>query len=262
MGKFDGYLICSDFDGTIYIDQQISKKNIEAIEYFQSEGGYFTFASGRNYEMFATGAANVITPNAPILAYNGAFIVSLDGKKTFYQGEVSKEQMLHAFTAYDHCKGIKSFHVNTVYSAKVYTFDENDSPEARREFVDSFTNPFVKMIAVMHNEGTDETYAEVKRIFSPYFNITRSWKFGIEFNNLRDSKGRAARWLKEKLGCHTLICVGDYDNDIDMVEAADIGYAVENATDNLKAVADRITVHCRESAIAQIIEDISSEPRD
>ena len=129
MGKFDGYLICSDFDGTIYIDQQISKKNIEAIEYFQSEGGYFTFASGRNYEMFATGAANVITPNAPILAYNGAFIVSLDGKKTFYQGEVSKEQMLHAFTAYDHCKGIKSFHVNTVDSAKVYTFDETDSPE-------------------------------------------------------------------------------------------------------------------------------------
>jgi hydroxymethylpyrimidine pyrophosphatase-like HAD family hydrolase len=46
MGKFDGYLICSDFDGTIYIDQQISKKNIEAIEYFQSEGGYFTFANG------------------------------------------------------------------------------------------------------------------------------------------------------------------------------------------------------------------------
>ena len=258
MGKFDGYLFLTDMDGTLTQpgEVEISPENCQAIRYFQSEGGYFTFASGRNYEMFATGIASVITPNAPILAYNGALIVSLDGKNIYYQGEISKEQMLLAFTAYDHCKGIKCFHVNTADSVKVYTFDEKDSPEARREFVDSFTSPFVKMIAVMHNEGTDETYAEVKKIFSPYFNITRSWKFGIEFNNLRDSKGRAARWLKEKLGCHTLICVGDYDNDIDMVEAADIGYAVGNATANLKAVADRVTVHCRESAIAKIIEEL------
>ena len=256
MGKFDGYLICSDFDGTIYADGKISKENIDAIEYFQSEGGYFTFASGRNYEMFTEGAASVITPNAPILSYNGAVIISIDGRDIYYQGLVTKEQMLHAFTAYDHCKGVKCFHVNTVASAGVYTFDENDSPEARRAFIDSFTAPFVKMIAVMHHDNTDETYAEVKKIFSPDFNITRSWKYGIEFNDPADSKGRAARWLKEKLGCHTLVCVGDYDNDIDMGAAADIGYAVGNATDSLKAVADRVTVDCRESAIAQIISEL------
>ena len=257
MGKFDGYLICSDFDGTIYMDKHISDENINAIKYFQSEGGYFTFASGRNYTTFTEGAASVIPPNAPILAYNGALIVSLDGKDVYYQGLVTKEQMLHAFRAADFCKNIKGFHVSTVDSVQIYTIDENDSPEARRAFVDSFDKPFVKMIAVMHPDNTDETYEEVKKLFSSDFNITRSWKFGIEFNNLSDSKGRAARWLKERLGCHTLICVGDYDNDIDMVAAADIGYAVENATDNLKAVADRITVHCRESALARIIEDIS-----
>ncbi len=256
MGKFDGYLICSDFDGTIYIGGEISKKNIEAIEYFQSEGGYFTFASGRNYEMFTEGPASVITPNAPILSYNGAVIISIDGKTIYYQGLVTKEQMFKAFCAYDSCKGIKCFHVNTIGRSGVYTFDENDSPEARREFIDSFSAPFVKMIAVMHDHDTDETYAEVKKLFSGEFNITRSWKFGIEFNDLNDSKGRAARWLKERLGCHTLICVGDYDNDIDMVEAADIGYAVGNATDTLKAVADRITVHAKDSAISKIIEEL------
>lgn len=259
MGKYDGYLICSDFDGTIYIDGKISQENIDAIAYFQSEGGYFTFASGRNYEMFTEGTASVITPNAPILSYNGALIISIDGKKIYYQGLVTKEQMLRAFTAYDSCKEIKCFHVNTVGRSGVYTFDENDTPESRREFVNSFTAPFVKMIAVMHDGRTDETYAEVKKLFSSDFNITRSWKFGIEFNDPADSKGRAARWLKKELGCHTLICVGDYDNDIDMVEAADIGYAVENATAALKAVADRVTVHARESAIAKIIEDISSQ---
>ncbi len=257
MGKFDGYLICSDFDGTIYMDQQISKKNIEAIEHFQSEGGYFTFASGRNYEMFTEGPAAVITPNAPIISYNGSVIISLDGKTIYHKGAITKEQALEAFALVDEGIALKCFDVNRHGVAARYDFDENDSPAAREAFLDGFGTPLVKMLARMSGENTDETYAAVKSRISDRFNITRSWKYGIEFNDLADSKGRAARWLKRELGCHTLICVGDYDNDIDMVEAADIGYAVENATDNLKAVADRITVHCRESAIAKIIEDIS-----
>ena len=255
MGRYDGILIMSDWDGTLFADGAVTEDNCEAIRRFQAEGGLFTVCSGRNSTHFDK-FRHFLTPNAPICAYNGALIVSIDGKDIYYQGLVTKEQMLHAFTAYDHCKGVKCFHVNTVASAGVYTFDENDSPEARRAFINSFTDPFVKMIAVMHHDNTDETYAEVKKIFSPDFNITRSWKYGIEFNDPADSKGRAARWLKEKLGCHTLVCVGDYDNDIDMVAAADIGYAVGNATDSLKAVADRVTVDCKESAIAKIIEEL------
>ncbi len=257
MGKFDGYIICSDFDGTIYMDQQISKKNIEAIEYFQSEGGYFTFASGRNYEMFTDGPAAVITPNAPIISYNGAVIISLDGKTIYHKGSISKERILEAFALVDEGIPLECFDVNRHGAAARYDFDENDSPAARQSFLDAFGTPLVKFLARMHPDNTDETYAAVKARMSDRFNITRSWKYGIEFNDLADSKGRGALFLKDLLGCHTLICVGDYDNDIDMVEAADIGYAVENATDNLKAVADRITVHCRESAIAKIIEDIS-----
>ena len=40
MGLFDGYLICTDCDGTLTSEEkQISDKNIEAINYFQKEGG-------------------------------------------------------------------------------------------------------------------------------------------------------------------------------------------------------------------------------
>ena len=48
MGKFDGILICTDLDGTLYRnDKTVSKENREAIEYFKNEGGYFTFITGR-----------------------------------------------------------------------------------------------------------------------------------------------------------------------------------------------------------------------
>ena len=53
------------------------------------------------------------------------------------------------------------------------------------------------------------------------------------------------------------IAVGDYNNDIAMVKAAGVGYAVANAVDELKAVADKITVSNNEHAIARIIKEIS-----
>ena len=258
MGKFDGYLICSDFDGTIYVNGKISKENIEAIEYFQSEGGYFTFASGRNYEMFTEGAASVITPNAPIISYNGALIISIDGKTVYYKGRITKDQALDALSVYDSGSRIVSFDANGSTRSGRYTFDENDTPESREKFIEELGLPLIKMLARMDKEGTDETYAQVKKDYSDRFNITRSWKYGIEFNDIHDSKGRAAKWLKNRLGCHTLVCVGDYDNDIDMVKAADIGYCVGGGTESLKSVADRITVPAEENAIAVIISDLSA----
>ena len=48
MGKFDGKLLVSDMDATLLDrEHRISKANREAIEYFISEGGCFTVASGR-----------------------------------------------------------------------------------------------------------------------------------------------------------------------------------------------------------------------
>ena len=48
----------------------------------------------------------------------------------------------------------------------------------------------------------------------------------------------------------------DYENDIELLRAADIGYAVGDAQDSVKAVADRITVPCAEHALTKIIDEI------
>ena len=50
MGKFDGFLICTDLDGTLLNKAyKISPENEEAIRYFQAEGGRLTFITGRLY---------------------------------------------------------------------------------------------------------------------------------------------------------------------------------------------------------------------
>lgn len=49
MGRFDGYIIGSDFDGTLCIGGKVSERNLEAIRYFRGEGGHFGVVTGRNY---------------------------------------------------------------------------------------------------------------------------------------------------------------------------------------------------------------------
>ena len=83
MGKFDGWLICSDFDGTIYVDHALSDENCAAVRYFQENGGKFTFASGRFVSMF-DGFCDKILPGAPIAGLNGAVIAEPCGGRVLY----------------------------------------------------------------------------------------------------------------------------------------------------------------------------------
>ena len=46
MGKFSGILICSDFDGTLAVGGHVVEKNIDAIRYFQENGGLFSVITG------------------------------------------------------------------------------------------------------------------------------------------------------------------------------------------------------------------------
>ncbi|MBR4770098.1 MAG: HAD hydrolase family protein, partial [Clostridia bacterium] len=89
------------------------------------------------------------------------------------------------------------------------------------------------------------------------FEAARSWPIGLEFINRESNKGGAVRFLKERTGADLLVTVGDYENDIPMLKEADIGFAVANAIDEVKAAADRVTkATCAEGAVAEIIGEI------
>ena len=80
MGKFDGILICTDLDGTLLrSDKTISRENLEAIEHFKSEGGYFTFITGR-MPYFVGDMLEKARPNAPFGCIK-AVVFTIRGKK-------------------------------------------------------------------------------------------------------------------------------------------------------------------------------------
>lgn len=53
--------------------------------------------------------------------------------------------------------------------------------------------------------------------------------------------------------------VGDYDNDISMIKAADVGVCPSNALDEVKKVADLCLCSNEEGVIADLIEHIEAE---
>ncbi len=93
MGKFDGVLIISDYDNTITYTEgallrneelpPVPPENRDAIEYFLSQGGTFSVATGRALPAFAPVAPS-IPMNGPTILFNGAAIYDFSAGRYLY----------------------------------------------------------------------------------------------------------------------------------------------------------------------------------
>ena len=69
------------------------------------------------------------------------------------------------------------------------------------------------------------------------------------------SKAIAVKQLKEYLQAEKVIVFGDGKNDIDMFEAADEAYAVENAVDELKNIAAAVIDSNNRDGVAKWLKE-------
>lgn len=260
MGKFDGYLILSDFDGTLchaVTDENgkatatVSRENCDAIRYFQSEGGLFTLATGRQLE-WVNSWRDFFVPNTYVSCINGAYLCSLDGTDVLFSRPMEDDFIPLANRIFEACPRLEW--VTFGQLGNPLRVDQG-TPITASLFGET---PVYKMVFYAHRADSDEYAARIASLVGDRYLSMRSWINGIEVQLRGTGKGDTVRRLKEQLGdrARVAIAVGDYENDLDMIRAADIGYAVANATPVLKAAADRITVSNRESAIARIIEEI------
>ena len=52
--------------------------------------------------------------------------------------------------------------------------------------------------------------------------------------------------------------IGDAENDVDLLQRADVSVAVANALPRLKAIADKVTTQSRGAGVQELIEFILS----
>lgn len=248
MGIFDGVLICTDIDGTLTHDGKVPEENLRYIEYFMANGGLFTVSTGR-YAQFIVENNFGFVPNTYTVVVNGTVISSLDEKEIIYDVKLPRD---FAAEIVDYAKSEWN---GFRYRACDILHQENilDAP------VEYDAN---KLVFITEDEPTAlEMLCKLQHRYDGLIHVSRSWATGVEVIAYGSGKGACVKKLKELTNSKLLICVGDFENDIDMIKAADIGYAVANATDDVKSIADRITVSNDKAAIAAIIKMTESELR-
>lgn len=268
MGKFDGILICTDLDGTLYKnDKTVSRENREAIEYFKENGGYFTFITGRmpNYSQDAYNAAR---PNVPFGCVNGGGVY--DGvKKEYIWTAAMPEGALDLVRYIDESfsdLGIQICTFNRTYFAR----ENGTMQNFRRETgLPNLVCPYWEVdepiAKVIFGTDCEEDILRIEAMLRAHplsgkFGFIRSQKNLFEILPGGVHKGLALTRLAEYLNVDVskTVAIGDYNNDIGMFKAAGVGVAVSNSCRAALEVADYVTVSNEEHAVARVIYDIEN----
>ncbi len=265
MGKFDGILICTDLDGTLYKnDKSISPQNREAIEYFQREGGFFTFITGR-MPYYSMQAYQAVKPNVAFGCINGGGLY--DGvSRQYVWKELLGDGVCELIAHIDgHLPrvGIQVCCFDKTYFAKEYDgwvrFRRvTGLPNLVRHYRE-VDEPIGKIIFGTDDE--EEMQAIEKLLLShptsDRFDFVRSERTLFEILPKGVNKGLALSKLTEHLRVDPkkTIAIGDYHNDVPMLLSAGVGVAVANACPAALAAADVVTVSNEEHAIVHVISN-------
>lgn len=272
MGLFSDILLTVDYDRTLTgPDSTIPQRNIDAIRYFMENGGSFTVNTGRSLPM--TNCFRDIVPvNAPLLLYNGSAAYDMETKELIncWPIDLDPEALIHDLeTQFPELnvelQGIHAHHLFHKDTGWEGYCENNKSPW---EYADpaNVPRPFLKVaiygqfwantVASMY-EATprelklfDEAIAYVQKKYGDKVELFRACARILDIHAKGVSKIHSARALQKQLGKKILVCVGDAENDINMLDGADHAYCPADGV-----VADRYenVCNCADGAIADVI---------
>jgi Cof subfamily protein (haloacid dehalogenase superfamily) len=265
-------MIAMDMDGTLLnSSKEVTKRSKEILKRAEDLGVKLVICTGRIFTS-ARVYAKFIGTKAPIVASNGAYIREKDRDEIIFQKPMKNSEL------YEIVKMIKEYgfypHLFTpdtiyseklVFSSKAYTKWNETLPKEDRikveivenlnDVIDKNNNEILK--AVVISEDTDKLSELRQRIDNKMdVSIVSSLYNNFEVMSKGISKGNAVRILADyyKITKDEVICIGDSENDMSMLEYAGLGIAMGNATDEIKSIADYITSTNDEDGVAQAIE--------
>ncbi len=238
MGKFDGIIICTDLDDTLLTsDKIVSEENKLAIKYFMDEGGTFTYATGRVLKTSRM-IFKYMVPNAPIIVCNGVMIYDAHNDKVLWERELDSDykKIMDAVKdkfpdvgMYAYTKNGEQFISRNSLSDWYINYAGIDGNIVKTSEIN---DPAYKTVFFVEEEKMDFLREFVWSLeWSDKFNFSRSEPIYFEMLPKGAGKGEALLKLAEILGIDKkkTIGVGNYENDLTLVEKAGVGVAVSNA---------------------------------
>lgn len=260
-------LIACDMDGTLLdSNRKISERTKQAVAKCIEAGKMFIIATGRMY-IAAKPYAEQLGLDVPIVTYNGGLIRGSKSGKVFLEQPI-KLEIAQEFLDFIKEKGnYAQYYVGDELYIKEpnkysYMYGEMQGIHSciiakGEEFFTAKERPY-KILMSMEPEELPTTMAQFRKRFAGKLDITSSHPMFLELLEPGVNKWQAICKLAEKLGIKQseIMCLGDSDNDYEMVANAGIGVAMANATDKVKSGAKIITASNDNDGVAIVLESI------
>ena len=263
MGIFSGCLLLSDIDGTFYIDGKIPKRNADAVEYFKSEGGKFTAATGRGPNL-GEAVCKRMGINAPALMTNGSSIYDVYSRKLLEARylEDDVKEFIHTVT-----QKFPGVGIEITLSDRLVTLNSNNDIIRHQktekitpiymDFSEANKYSWLKVLLMSSDEALLrelKSYMLANKPEACSYVVSDPIFYEVMPNGISKASGLCR--LREI--CYTekgkTFSIGNYYNDIEMITAADIGAITPDAPEELKIKADFITGDAKRGAVADFIE--------
>lgn len=239
------HLIAIDSDGTLKNSEgKITERTSYIINKIIKEGHYVVICTARP-RYHAVDISKKLNLSNYIISSNGAEVYDRLIDKVIYSKYISKALVKKIYDS------AREYNIRTVYACDGIEYATQRIVNESQILLDDnniaeLLNSKIKHIIIVDDkiELVDKYREYVVKKFKAYIADKSSYKDYNCFTitNRLTSKGNALKFLTKYLDISksNIIAIGNDNNDISMIKYAKIGLAVDNSTDYLKKVADKI----------------------
>lgn len=254
--------IAFDMDGTLLTDdKQISPRTGRCFKALEKQGIALVLSTGRSFGALEPYKKD-LNLNYPVICYNGARILGNSGNL------IKDHQLQDDIARYiiDFARE-EDLHIQIYRNGKLYFEKRTPEGDFYENHVnvkgtvvnfDDFDPPGItKIMYLGDHDYLDGLGKLIKKHFEKRLSVMFSNPMFLEFMAGGVSKGSALFEVADHLGIgiDSIMAFGDGQNDISMIKTAGIGIAMSNATNEVKAVADSITLSNNDDGVAVFLED-------
>ena len=262
MGKFDGLLLVSDFDDTLYgSSHRIPERNLEAIAYFVREGGRFTVATGRAHTTFAP-YVHLAPINAPVILSNGSALYDFQTDRMLEQtllSDTAPQDMRAVLEAFP-TLALEAYHGEDIYVYRPSWITEAHMKKVGTGYAvcppEEAPLPWTKAMLQEEQPVLLRAQAWLLERYGHLYEAIFSNQYYLEITKRGSTKGGMVAKLAGLLGISPgrVYCVGDNQNDIPMLEQSAIPFAPANSAQEVKDWGARVLCHCDDGVIGEIVD--------
>jgi Cof subfamily protein (haloacid dehalogenase superfamily) len=253
--------IMLDLDGTLLSsDHKISDIDKEVLKKLEGKGIKIFLATGRSYDSMRQyhEELNLTTPS---ICYNGAKIIYSNEKQKEYPVkerslktliEIAREYKTH-MNIYQH----EIWFSENITNEETEVYKEISGLEPVKKDFDQLDEMFsTKVLYIGENEKLLKIEKDIKNKLGRSVHTTFSKPFFLEVLDKDVNKGTAMKNImeEENISLSQVIAFGDGLNDKEMLETAGIGVAMGGAFEELKKVADYVTISSNESGVGEFLK--------